>query len=97
MSFYKKTWPKASITPKLHMMHKHLMAQMKEWQFGMGFLGEQGAESIHASFNSIERAYLGIPSKKDRLLRVVQEHHLRLEPENVDLRPPVKKRKHAEE
>ena len=29
----------------------------------MDFLGEQGAESIHASFNSIERIYTGIPTE----------------------------------
>lgn len=60
----------------------------------MGLLGgEQGAESIHASFNSIERSYAGIANKKDRLLRVVQEHYLRIDPDNVALAPPVKKRK----
>ena len=77
----------------MHMMHKHLLAQLTTWKFGMGFLGEQGAESIHASFNSIDRAYCGIPNKKDRLLRVVQEHHLRVEPDNIALQPPLKKRK----
>ena len=75
------------------MMHKHLVPQLTEWKFGMGFLGEQGAESIHASFNSIERSYLGIPNKKDRLQRVMQEHHLCIDSENNDLQPPIKKRK----
>ena len=36
--------------------------------FGMGFLGVQGAESIHANLNSIERVYSSIPNKKDRVL-----------------------------
>ena len=57
--------PSATITPKMHMMLKHLPPQMRKWNFGMGFLG---AESIHASFNSIERVYSGIPNKVDRLL-----------------------------
>ena len=60
----------------------------------MGFLGEQGAESIHASFNSIEQAYLGIPNK-DKLLRVTQEHHLRVEPKNNDLHPRQKQKLHC--
>ena len=72
-------------------MLKHLPRQMRQWSFGMGFLGEQGAESIHSSFNSIERIYAGIPNKVDRLLRVMQEHHLRIEPDNVTLKPEIKK------
>jgi hypothetical protein len=93
MSFYKNNFKDASVTPKMHMLQKHLIPQLTMWKFGMGFLGEQGAESIHASFNSIERAYSGIPNKKDRLLRVMHEHHLRIEPENQALQPPINKRK----
>ena len=55
----------------------------------MGFLGEQGAESIHASFNPIQRVYSGIPNKVDRLLWVMQEHYL---PDNVTLKPQIKKK-----
>ena len=75
------------------MMAKHLPSQIRKWNFGMGFLGEQGAESIHASFNSIERIYSGIPNKIDRLLRVMQEHYLGIEPDNITLKPQIKKRK----
>ena len=32
------------------------------WKFGMGFMGEQGAE---CSFISIERAYLQIPNQAE--------------------------------
>ena len=63
---------------------------MRKCNFGMGFLGEQGAESIHASFNSIQRVFSGIPNKVDCLLRVMQEHYL---PDNVTLKPQIKKRK----
>ena len=93
MKFYKSNFKDASITPKMHMMEMHLSTQVKQWKFVMGFLGEQGAESIHASFNSIERAYAGIPKHVDRLLRVMQEHHLRVEPENLTLQPLIKRRK----
>jgi len=34
---------------------------------------------------------MGIPNKVTRLLRVVQEHHLCIEPENVCLAPPIKR------
>ena len=66
-------------------------------EFWNGVLGEQGAESIHASFNSIERVYSGIPNKVHRLLRVMQEHYLRIEPDNVTLKPQIKKRKVSKE
>ena len=93
MEHYRSSFSDHTITPKMHMMERHLIPQIQKWKFGMGYLGEQGAESIHASFNSIERSYLGIPNKVDRLLRVVQEHHLRIEPDNLSLAPPAKKRK----
>lgn len=92
MRFYKETFPDASITPKMHMMEKHVVPQTRLWKVGMGVLGEQGAESIHACFNGIEKSYAGIPNKKDRLLRVMQEHYLKIDPENLVLAPPPKKR-----
>lgn len=93
MSFYRSTFPNSSVTPKMHMMEQHMVKQLTTWRFGMGLLGEQGAESIHASFNSIQRVYSGIPSNKDRLLRVTQEHHLKVDPENISIAPVPKKRK----
>ncbi len=93
MEFYRSEFLKASVTPKMHMMEEHLVPQISKWNLAMGFLGEQGAESIHASFNSIERAYTGIPNPSDRLLRVMKEHHLRLETDNLTIRPRIKRRK----
>ena len=91
MRYYRENFPDASITPKMHMMEKHLLPQIQTWKVGMGVLGEQGAESIHACFNLLERSYAGIPNKKDRLLRVMQEHFLKIDPENLVLAPPQKK------
>ena len=85
MAFYRKEF-NSNVTPKMHMV-----PFITKWKFGLGFMGEQGAESIHTSFNSIKRAYLGIPNKIERLLCVVQEHHLRVEPENVSSAPTLKK------
>ena len=58
-------------------------------ELSMGLLGEQGAESIRAKFNHIERAYSSV--KKGRLLRVVQEHYITIDQENIVLTPAVKK------
>ena len=92
MAFYRKEF-NSTVTPKMHMLEMHMVPFITKWKFGLGFMGEQGAESIHTSFNSIERAYLGIPNKVERLLRVVQEHHLRVEPENFSFAPSIKRRK----
>ena len=93
MQYYRKSFPHATITPKMHMIERHMVKQTTKWMFGMGLLREQGAESIHAKFNSIERAYAGIPNLKDRLKRVVQEHFLTIDPENTVVTPVPMKNK----
>ena len=81
------------------MMEHHTISWLKRWHIPYGFMGEQGAESIHASINGIKRTYSGIPRPVDRLLSVMKEHHLRVEPQNIYLQPQVqrKKRKAEEE
>ena len=74
-----------TITPKLHMLEVHMVPLIKKWHYGMGLMGEQGAESIHTCFNAIKRSYVGIPNKVNRLHRVLQEHHLRIDPDNFTL------------
>ena len=78
MAYYRQHFPEATVLPKMHFLEAHLPNWLEKWKVG---LGEQGAESIHASFNNIERSYLNMPNKVDRLFRVVQEHHLRTDPE----------------
>ena len=53
MSFFRKTWPKESITPKLHMLESHATSFISKWGAGFGLYGEQGAESLHAVFNKL--------------------------------------------
>ena len=52
MKYYRETFDKATVTPKLHMLEKHTLPWLKEWGVGFGLMGEQGAESIHRWFNS---------------------------------------------
>lgn len=67
---------------------------IRKYHLGFGTMGEQGAESIHANFNSIERSFACmIHNRVERLQSVVREHHLRVSPANVVMQPPVKKRK----
>ena len=58
-----------------------------------GFHGEQGAESIHAAFNRIERRYTNMPEKVERLKHLMKEHHRQVCPPLVDKEPVHKRRK----
>jgi len=97
MSHYRQNFPHATVLPKMHFMEEHMIPWLKRWQVGFGLMGEQGAESIHANFNSIERSYKSIPNKVDRLRCVMHEHHLRTAPVNIALQPPAKRYKTKEE
>jgi len=56
-------------------------------------MGEQGAESIHAKFNSLKRTYCGIRSPLDKLKCIMKEHYLNVSPRLSAAVPPVEKRK----
>jgi len=75
MSHCRESFPQATVLPEMHFMEEHMIPWLKRWQVGFGLMGEQGAESIHANFNSIE-SNKSIPNKVDRLCCVMHEHHL---------------------
>ena len=60
-------------------------------------MGEQGAESIHSFFNKLGRQYSTTPKSVDRLKLMLNEHLLHIAPVNVAAKPPIKKRKMAQE
>ena len=88
MSYYRHTFPHATVLPKMHMLEKHVLPWMREWGVGLGMIGEQGAESIHAYFNSLRKTYSTIPNPVDRLEYIMKEHFLHIAPANVNARPP---------
>ena len=71
----------------------HVPGWLEKWGVGLGLMGEQGAESIHTSFNVIEQSYRSMPNRVDRLLRIVKEHHLRVDPQHRSMVPEPKRRK----
>ena len=93
MEKFRTAFPGVTITQKLHMLEEHIIPWIRRWQFGLGFYGEQGAESIHAVFNSLQRNYHSIPNPLDRLKSIVKAHHLQVSPYVNERRPTVKKRK----
>lgn len=92
MEEYREAFPHATIIPKLHMLEDHIVPFLKKWRIGMGLLGEQGAESIHARFNSIKRNYSNMPNPVERLECVMAEHLRQVCPDNIVRMPPPKKR-----
>lgn len=77
-----------------HMIEDHMIPWVKKWRVGCGCMGEQGAaESLHASFNTTERAYANMRDRVDRLKVVLQNHHFRVLPYNESLEPPPLKMK----
>lgn len=75
MSLYRDSFPKATVTPKLHMLEDHVVSFLRKWKVGFGFMGEQGAESIHQRFNNIRQSYINMPNPVQRLMAMLTAHH----------------------
>ena len=74
------------------MMEDHVVPFLQRWKVGFGFLGEQGAESIHARFNSIRKNFSNMPNKVVRLQAILNEHLTEVCPELIVKCPAPKKR-----
>ena len=93
LEFYRERFD-ASFTPKLHILEDHVVPFLRKWRVGFGFHGEQGAESLHASFNKIGESYVAIhDAVVKRLQCVMREHHLQVSPTMLAQQPAVKKRR----
>lgn len=88
MEFYRATWPHNSITPKMHMLEDHAVDFLRNWGASFGMYSEQGAESIHATFN-----YRSVYPASRRLQAMLKEHYMRVNPNSTARRPVIKKRK----
>ena len=80
LKFYRDTFPDSSITPKMHMLEDHVLPFLQKWRVGFGLLGEQGAESIHTTFNQLNRVYANIHNRVERLHHITVEHHRKVSP-----------------
>ena len=74
MGCYCQYFPNATVLPKMHILEYHVPECLEKWGVGLGLMGEQGAQSIYSSFNSIEKSYQSMPNRVERLLCVVKEH-----------------------
>ncbi len=80
MTFYREHFPHATVTPKMHMLE---VDWLDEWQVGIGLMGEQGAESIHAYFNNLKTTYRSIPNGVERLRCMMKKHFVHIAPSTV--------------
>ena len=46
---FRRSFPSATIPPKMHMLEDHTMKCVRARNVGFGLLGEQGAETMHDS------------------------------------------------
>ena len=93
LAHYHFAFPTASITPKLHMVEDHIVDFLRQWKVGIGMLGEQGVESIHTTFNQLERTYSNMTNDVRRLKSMVTEDYRQICPDNIIRYPPPAKRK----
>jgi len=64
-------------------------------EVGFGFLGEEGAESIHALFNTLKRTYSTIPNAVSRLEAMLKEHLNQAVPQNIEKLPQIPRKPRA--
>ena len=79
----------------MHMLEDHVVPFLKQWKIGLGFLGEQGAESIHARWNIIKKNYTSTRPPSQRLQCEMTEHLRQICPINVAEFPQPKTRSKA--
>ena len=82
------------ITPKLHLLESHVVPSIRRLGVGIGLLAEQGSETIHAKFNSLNRDYHAIPNRLQRLRAVAEQHLVATLPQHESIQPKqTRKRK----
>ena len=75
MEHFRSSFPDCSITLKMHMLEEHTVPWAKRTYVRFGLLGEQGAECIHARFNSLQRTYHSVHDPVERLSLIMKENH----------------------
>jgi len=93
MAFYRSHFQEATVLPKMHMLEDHFVPFLRKWHTGSGFLGEQGAESIHAAINRITPSFLNMADRVERLKGVMREHQRQICPLLIDREPKIKRKK----
>ena len=60
----------------MHVLEVHDVPWLREWHIGFGLMGEQGAESVHAYFNSLKRVHASTANPVNQLKQMMRDHLL---------------------
>ena len=75
MHFYRNNFPDISIIPKQHILECHTEEFLMTWKCGLGLLGEQGGEELHAFVNELKARVRGVNNEEERLRLLMKEQH----------------------
>lgn len=64
----------------MHILEDHVMPFIRKWKVGLGFLGEQGVESVHARLNTIKHNIRGLKDDLAILQSTVVTHWVQTRP-----------------
>jgi hypothetical protein len=80
MSFYRKALPSSKVMPKQHILESHCIPFIQRTKFGLGLMGEQGGEQLHASINVLNRRFCAVRRPEKKLELIMKRHHLQVSP-----------------
>lgn len=80
MEYFRAHFSDETVTPKMHLLEFHVVPFIKKWRVGLGFLGEQGGESVHARINAIKRDVRGLKDDLAVLESVMKTHWVQTRP-----------------
>lgn len=80
LEFFRKNFPQESIPPKMHILEDHVIPFMKKWKVGLGFLGEQGVESVRTRLNNIKDNIRGFNDELAILKSMITTHWIQTRP-----------------
>lgn len=81
MAYFRASFPEETFAA--HLLKEHAVIWIGRYGVGCGMLGEQGIESVHARFNSLQQTYSRIPQRVKRLKCIVKDYLISIAPENV--------------
>ena len=80
MAFYRQQFGEHCVIPKQHFLETHCVEFLRKWKVGLGLLGEQGGEEMHAFINSLKDRVRGINNKEQKLRVLMKEQHTIVSP-----------------
>lgn len=79
IKYFAEKFPNSKL-PKHHFLEHHVVPWIRRWKSVMALHGEQGGEAIHREFNRISFVYKSVMIPTQRLLKIIEEHHVIVNP-----------------